>query len=101
MSYKLVTAINSTDKATLENFAGTKYLINDFYLNCYFSLIEPIKSKISKNDDKILFHFPNQNYYLPNFTGPLFEKLITATLNEKNLTTKDYPYSTYYTRQDF
>ena len=85
VSYKLVTAINSIDKDTLENFAGTKYLINDFYLNCYFSLIEPIKSKISKNDDKILFHFPNENYYLPNFTGPLFEKLITATLNERNL----------------
>jgi hypothetical protein len=66
-----------------ENRRGTLFLINDFYLNLYFSVLKENQSNILKNKKRqfILKSILSKNgYHIPGFTGEAFENLIIQIL---------------------
>lgn len=85
VSYRLVKVVQSNSKTKHGNDAGNKYIIDDFYLNTYFQLIQPLENKIFKNKNSVLFKFSAENYFIQNYTGALFERLIWLTLNDRDL----------------
>ncbi len=71
------------------NRNGAKYVIKDFYLNTYFSLIASLSSKIRKNSNSLLFSNEylkkSSSNYIENYTGPMFEKIIRYVLHSKSM----------------
>jgi hypothetical protein len=71
-------------KKTLEIRRGSKYVMKDFYLNSYFTLIKPNEIKIRRNENQLLindmFRWPTSFYHIENFTGESFENLIEYIL---------------------
>lgn len=66
-----------------ENRRGVIFLINDLYLNLYFSVLLPNRRKILKNlnNEFILNSVISKNgYYIPNFSEEAFESFIIQTL---------------------
>jgi hypothetical protein len=84
------------------------YMINDFYINTFFSLINPIISSIKRNKNKASNIFANRilnndKYYISNFTGSGYKRLVrycieTYSLDSKlfkQLLLKDYDFEIY------
>lgn len=85
ISYQLVKVVQSNSKVKFGNDSGSKYIIADFYLNTYFQLIKPLAQKILKNKNDILFQFSADNYFIENYTGPMFERLVQLVLEDRDL----------------
>ena len=87
--YSIVEVLFPTGTQRKGNRNGGKYIIKDFYLNTYFSLLAPLKLKIEKNKSAILFgdeYLKNKNnYYVENYTGYMFEKIIRYVLESRTM----------------
>jgi AAA+ ATPase superfamily predicted ATPase len=109
VTYQLISPKKAFGKNQKSNDSGTKYIINDSYLNTYFQLMDPIKGRIQQNSKELIFQFSSQEYYIPEFTGPRFERLIEQVLQEKNfhlplfdkldLRTPDFEIETYWDKE--
>lgn len=71
-----------------QNAAGSLYFMKDFYLNFYFQVLLPYKSKIESNKTKGLlfpqvFDESNTHYFIQNFSGKAFELLVRYSLERK------------------
>lgn len=70
--------------APKRNRAGVRYHMDDFYLNAWFSLLRPLRSRIRGNRRGLLF--PAEvlgsatGYYIPGFSGQAFELLISHVI---------------------
>lgn len=66
------------------NNKGNYYFAKDFYINAFFQLLEPLKERIEKNEKALLFPYEclqaKTGYYIPNFSGPAFEKILRHAL---------------------
>ncbi len=67
------------------NKAGVRYHMDDFFLNTYFQILEPMSAKIRDNSRKGMplndLLSSDNGYYILNFTGKAFELLVTNILN--------------------
>jgi len=82
--YAIVDGHTPSGSPTKANRSGVKYYIKDFYLNTYFSLLAPLQEKIIKNNSALIFSNEYlkdfSSYYIENYTGPMFEKVIRYIL---------------------
>ncbi|MBF0443853.1 MAG: hypothetical protein HQK54_18235 [Oligoflexales bacterium] len=67
-----------------QNRAGVRYYMDDFYLNTYFSLLEPLSQRIRSNRKQgMLVNDVIQSktgYFIRDFTGNAFELLLKRVL---------------------
>jgi AAA+ ATPase superfamily predicted ATPase len=70
--------------STNRNRRGVRFYMDDFYLNFYFSVLEPIRARIQANADDMLFPVEvlssKTGFYIPGFTGRGLELLIGHVL---------------------
>jgi uncharacterized protein len=87
--YNIIETQFPTGAAQKGNRNGAKYLIKDFYLNTYFSLIAPLTAKIRKNKNNLIFSTEylkkSSSNYIENYTGPMFEKIIRHVLDSRSM----------------
>jgi AAA+ ATPase superfamily predicted ATPase len=87
--YNIVELVFPSGTAIKGNRNGGKYLIKDFYLNTYFSLIAPLSMRIKKNSNSLLFANEylknNSSFYIENYSGHMFEKIIRNVLELRNM----------------
>lgn len=92
VDYGLVDILTPHNKISKGNLAGSKYIINDFYLNTYFTLLQKIENKIKANQKALIFTNyclkSQHGYYIEGYTGYMFERLIRAVLNSRSLKEK-------------
>lgn len=66
------------------NRRGVRFYMDDFYLNFYFSVLQPLEARIQGNVDGMLFPAEvlgsARGYYIPGFTGRAFELLVGHVL---------------------
>jgi AAA+ ATPase superfamily predicted ATPase len=59
---------------------GSRYILADFYLHFYFTILRTYEPRISINDNDLIFPYEvltgNQNDYIQNFTGKAFERFV-------------------------
>lgn len=88
ITYGLLVIKNNKARQAQGNQRGAVYVIKDFYLNTYFSLIDPIKELIKSNKDQLLLSTKilqsKSGYYIPNFSGRAFELLVERLLEFRN-----------------
>jgi AAA+ ATPase superfamily predicted ATPase len=69
-----------------KNRAGVRYYMADLYLNFYFQILEPLRSTIQGNRDRLIFSesvlSSSTGYYIPGFTGKAFELLLANLMDE-------------------
>jgi predicted AAA+ superfamily ATPase len=75
------------------NGVETFYIIDDFYLNTFFSLLAPLASEIEHNHEgkKALFAhriLDSEGYYIEGFSGKIFEDLVRYLLKRAPLESK-------------
>jgi hypothetical protein len=69
-----------------KNRAGTRYYMQDFYLNFYFQVLEGLRSQIRDNERANIFSnllSSKEGYYIPEFSGPAFELLIESVIDRR------------------
>ena len=73
-----------------KNRAGFRYFMEDFYLNTYFQLLEPMTAKIRDNNRGAMLISgiikSDNGYYIPDFTGKAFELLLIHLISDGTLT---------------
>lgn len=87
--YNIVQALQPHNQPSKENLAGAKYIIKDFYLNTYFSLLHSLQNKIRINTKDLLFTSAclksDKGYYIHGYTGYMYEKMIRGILESKSM----------------
>ncbi len=68
-----------------KNLRGDLYYIKDFYLNFYFRILSQYKGRIQRNTKEELlfarlFEASPKGFYIPNYTGPMYELIIQTVL---------------------
>lgn len=68
------------------NRSGIRYYMKDFFLNFYFQVMSKIKTKITRNENGLIFPYEvlqsNTRHYIPNFSGKAFELLVRYVLEK-------------------
>jgi AAA+ ATPase superfamily predicted ATPase len=92
VNYKIISRLDPSGSVPKKNTRGCRYIINDFFIATYFTLILPIKNEILHNKRELLFSKYyldlKQNYYIKNFTGYAFERLVKYILDERDFKLK-------------
>jgi len=90
--YSLIDHFYPHNQKKKANQSGGKYIIKDFYLNTYFSLLLPLKNKIKANQKSLLFANSclknTRGFYIENYTGYMYERLVKEILNSRSLKEK-------------
>ena len=64
----------------LKTARGVRYVLQDFYLHFYFTVLRPMAQDIRLNQNGLLFPYKilqgDEKEYIPAFTGKAFERLI-------------------------
>ena len=70
---------SSTGRA-LKTARGVRYVLQDFYLHFYFTVLRPMAQDIRLNQNGLLFPYKilqgDEKEYIPAFTGKAFERLV-------------------------
>lgn len=89
VEYGIVQALSPISEKVKAIQAGYKYVINDYFINTYFNLIEPIEKKINANQNQLLFSqnylTSDKGYYIPNYTGYMYEKLVRTIIEDRDM----------------
>ncbi|MDR2395513.1 MAG: AAA family ATPase [Endomicrobium sp.] len=95
LEYDLIEEKNFFGEKQKRNNAGTSYIVKDFFLNFYFQIVLPLKSRIEMNEQGLLFPQycikSKKGFYIENFSGKAFEKLISYILSCKFYSLKKAP----------
>jgi AAA+ ATPase superfamily predicted ATPase len=87
--YNIINCLRPLGYPHRKTTKGMRYVINDPFIATYFTLINPIKKEIIHNRQELLFSRyylkGKSNYYIQNFTGYSFERMIRQILNERDL----------------
>jgi AAA+ ATPase superfamily predicted ATPase len=89
VDYDLIEARNKLPAVKKQNDAGIRYHSTDFFLNFYFSVLQPMQHQIRANRDALLFPYhclgSQSGYYIPGYSGECFELLVLETLRRREL----------------
>jgi len=83
IDYNIVAKKNPMQESIKEKKNAT-YHINDFFLNFYFTVLKPLKERIEKNSNKMIFNnvciTSKTGHHIDNFTGLAFENFVRYQL---------------------
>lgn len=69
--------------------AGIRYYMEDFFMNFYFQVLNPLRNKIQKNTSALLFPCEalrsKKSFYIETFSGRAFELLVRTILENRSL----------------
>jgi len=86
LTYKII-SIKEPNLFSPKEQYGSRYFIEDLFLNAYFEIFEKQKRNIETNVRGLIFPSSTQlslsGYYIPNFTGQAFENFLRYILSNR------------------
>jgi hypothetical protein len=87
LNYNLIFEKQEFKQSVKKNKRGILYTLKDLYLNFYFQVLLPQQRKIKNNiTNQLLFSqilSSKKGYYIENFSGYAFERLVTNVLEQQ------------------
>lgn len=74
---------------SIQGNTSKRYYIRDFFLNCYFYLLQPLRHQIKANESSLIFPHhcldSRRGYFIQGYSGPAFELLVRTVLESRDI----------------